>query len=216
MSKQIYPGNWVNRMSSGHGGSTPTGVICIPGQVHFHLTGYALITGAGATSWPIILPSPDMRQDDKPRADIVGLVLPAGAVVGHVGIRVPDMRKDRGQGTAFSGLVGTNTNRLKVADALASASGITASTVSSNPASLVVAGGTIPPGSSLVSVVTPAVLSGAETLQVYSTASNGTDAGSNITSSLPGGTPIIVEVAYYINDVVADLGDVRIPFSREN
>jgi hypothetical protein len=216
MAKQTYPGNWVNRMSSGHGGSTPTGVVCQPGRVYFHLTGYALITSTGATSWPVTLPSPDMRPDDKPRADIVGLVLPSGANVAHVGIRIPDMRRDRGQGTAFSGLVATNTNRLKFADAIASASGITTTTVSTNSGSLVAASGTIPPGSSLVSVVTAATLAGAETMQVFSTDNTGTAAGSNITSSLVGGTPIIVEVSYYVDDAVADLGDVRIPFLREN
>lgn len=216
MAKQIYPGNWVNRMSSGHGGSTPTGVICQPGRVYFHLTGYATITSVGATSWPITLPSPDMRPDDKPRADIVGLVLPLGAVVAHVGIRVPDMRRDRGIGTAFSGIVGTNTDRLKVADAIASAAGITTSTVATDSSLLPVASTTIAPGSALTSVVTGAILAGAETLQVFSTNSTGTAAGSNMTSTLVGGTPILVEVSYYINDAVADLGDVRIPFLREN
>ena len=212
MAKKIYPGNWVTQLSSYQGQP----VVAVPGRVYYHVVGYALVDSTGGTSFDVKIPSPDMRADDKPRADITSLVLPQGACVYHLGLRVPDMRKDRGVGTAFSGLVGTNTNRIKVADALANDDAMTTSTLSTNSAAVAVASTTVAPVSTAKTVVTPVVLAGSETLKVYVTASNGTDAGSTLTSSLDGGTPIIVEVSYYLSDEVADLGDVRVPYVTES
>jgi hypothetical protein len=48
------------------------------------------------------------------------------------------------------------------------------------------------------------------------TNSTGTAAGSTLTSSLTGGTPIICEVAYYLDDAVAELNDVSIPYITES
>ena len=101
MAKKIYPGNWVTNLSSYQGQP----VVACPGRVYYHKVGYALVTSTGATEFAITIPSPDMRGDDKVRANITGLTVPAGASVYHVGIRVPDMRKDLGVGTAASGLV---------------------------------------------------------------------------------------------------------------
>lgn len=213
MAKKIYPGNYVNRLSSYQGQPA----ICVPGRAYHHVTGYALVTAAGGTSFDVIIPSPDKRGDDKPRADITGLVLPAGANVYFLGLRVPDMRKDRGIGTAFSGLSGTATNRLKLADAIANDNTITTSAVSTDSSAVVVAAsGTIAPVATAESLVTPATLAGNETLRVYVTTSAGTAAGSTLSSTLPGGTPIIVEVAYFVDDAVGDLGDVSLPFLSES
>jgi hypothetical protein len=212
MAKKIYPGNYVNRLSAFQGQPA----ICVPGRAYHHITGYALVDATGGTSFDVVIPSPDKRGDDKPRADITGLVVPAGAKIYFLGLRVPDMRKDRGLGSAFSGLVGTATNRLKLADALANDNTITTSAASTDSAAVVVsASGTIAPVATAESVVTAPVLAGNETLRVYVTDSSGTSAGSSLTSSLPGGTPIIVEVAYFVDDAVADLGDVSVPYISE-
>jgi hypothetical protein len=212
MAKKIYPGNYVNRLSSYQGQPA----ICVPGRAYHHVTGYALVSATGGTSFDVIIPSPDKRGDDKPRADITGLVLPAGANIYFVGLRVPDMRKDRGVGTATSGLVGTATDRLKLADALANDNTITTSAVSTDSAAVVVAAsGTIAPVATTESLATSAALAGSETLKVYVTASDGTSAGSTLTSSLAGGTPIIVEVAYFVDDAVADVGEVNVPYISE-
>lgn len=215
MAKKIYPGNYVNRLSSYQGQPA----VCQPGRVYYHVTGYALVPndGVGATSFDVVIPSPDRRGDDKPRANITGLVLPAGAAVYHVGLRVPDMRKDRGAASvsAFSGLVGTDTNRLKVADAIANDDTITTTAVSTTSNAVTVSGSTVAPVATAKTLVTPAVLAGNETLKVYVTNSSGTAAGSNIRSSLQGGTPLIVEVAYFLTDDVADVGDVVLPFITE-
>jgi hypothetical protein len=59
-------------------------------------------------------------------------------------------------------------------------------------------------------------LAGSETLRVYVTNSTGTAAGSTLSSTQTGGTPILVEVAYYVDDVVAELQDLPLPYNKEN
>ncbi len=223
MAKKIYPGNYVNNLASyanPNASGVATGVVAMPGRIYYHIVGYGLIpfgSGSAVTSVGITIPSPDRRLDDKPRPDQTSLVVPSGAKVYHLGIRVPDMRKDRGVGTAFSGIVGTNTDRLKVADALANDDAMTTSTLSTPSASVVVASTTIAPVSAIKAAVTPVVLAGAETLSVYVTNSSGTSAGTALYSSNPGGTPIIVEVAYYLEDTeVPDLNDVLVPSVNES
>ena len=210
MAKKIYPGNWVTNLSSYQGQP----VVACPGRVYYHQVGYALVTSTGATEFAITIPSPDMRGDDKVRANITGLTVPAGASVYHVGIRVPDMRKDLGTGTAVSGLVGTNTDTIAVKDAAASAAGSITTTVVSSP-TIAVASATIAPASAKKGIVTAAVLAGAETLKVYVRNAAGNGAGSALSSTQAGGTPIIVEVSYFIDDEVAGLDDTYIPFVTE-
>ena len=210
MAKKIYPGNWVTNLSSYQGQP----VVAVPGRVYHHVVGYALVTSTGATEFAITIPSPDMRGDDKVRANITGLTIPAGASVYHVGIRVPDMRKDLGVGTAASGLVGTNTDTIAVKDAAGSAAGSITTSVVSSP-TIAVAATTIAPASAKKGIVTAAVLSGAETLKVYVRNAAGNGAGSALSSTQAGGTPIIVEVSYFIDDEVAGLDDTYIPFVTE-
>ena len=210
MAKKIYPGNWVTNLSSYQGQP----VVACPGRVYYHQVGYALVTSTGATEFAITIPSPDMRGDDKVRANITGLTVPAGASVYHVGIRVPDMRKDLGVGSAASGLVGTNTDTIAVKDAAASAAGSITTSVVSSP-TIAVAATTIAPTSAKKGIVTAAVLSGAETLKVYVRNAAANAAGSALSSTQTGGTPIIVEVSYFIDDEVAGLDDTYIPFITE-
>lgn len=212
MTKPIYPGNHVNRLS----GYQNQSVIAEPGRRYHSVVGYALIGAVGANSWAITIPSPDLRPDDKPRPDRVGLTIPAGAAIYSIGFRVPDMRRDRSVGTATSGLVGTNTNRLKLADAVANDNTITAANVATSSALATVSSGTITPRTVRQSLLTPVVLSGNETLLLMTTDSTGTAAGSNLTSDQPGGTPIIVEANWFVDDEVAGIEDVRLPFRVEN
>ena len=72
MSKRIYPGNFVTNLSSFQGQC----VVAVPGRQYFHKIGYALVSSTGGTSFDVIIPSPDKRDDDKPRANIIGLVVP--------------------------------------------------------------------------------------------------------------------------------------------
>ena len=210
MAKKIFPGNWVTTLSSYQGQP----VVAVPGRQYFQKIGYALVDSTGGTEFDVVIPSPDMRADDKVRANITGLTIPSGANVYHVGIRVPDMRKDKGVGNATSGLVGTNTDTIAVKDAAASAAGSITTTVVSSP-TVAVALTTIAPTSAKKGVVTAAVLAGAETLKVYVRNAAGNAAGSNLSSTAAGGTPIIVEVAYFVEDDVADVNSTFIPFINE-
>jgi hypothetical protein len=212
MAKTIFPGNYTNRLS----GYQNQAVLAEPGRAFYQVLGYALVTATGANSWPITIPSPDLRADDKPRPDRVGLVIPVGAQLYSIGFRIPDMRRDRSVGTAISGLVGTNTNRLKLADAVANDNTITAANVATSSVAAPVASGTITPRQVRQSLITPVALTAAETLLLMTTDSTGTVAGSNLTSDQVGGTPIIVEVNYMLDDDVAGLEDVRLPFRVEN
>ena len=210
MAKKIYPGNWVTALSSYQGQP----VVACPGRVYYHKVGYALVDATGGTEFAITIPSPDMRADDKVRANITGLTIPAGASVYHVGIRVPDMRKNKDAGSAASGLVGTNGDTIAVKDAAASAAGSITTTVVSSP-TIAVASTTIAPASAKKGIVTAAVLAGAETLKVYVRNAAGNGAGSALTSTQTGGTPIIVEVSYFVDDEVADVDSTFIPYITE-
>lgn len=217
MAKKIYPGNYVNRLSSYQGQP----VVAIPGRVYYHVTGYALVDSTGGTEFNITIPSPDRRQDDKPRPDITSLVIPSGAAIYSLSLRVPDMRKDRSVGTAFSGLVGTNTNRLKVANALANDDELIDDDISTKSSEVAVASGTVAPVTTIQTIdlansYIPALQAAARTLKVYVTTSAGTAAGSTLTSTAAGGTPLIVDVYYYLNDAPSDLNEIWLPFINES
>ena len=210
MAKKIFPGNWVTTLSSYQGQP----VVAVPGRQYYQKIGYALVDGTGGTEFDVTIPSPDMRGDDKVRANITGLTLPAGANVYHVGVRVPDLRKDRAVGSATSGLVGTNGDTIAVKDAAGSAADTISTTVVSTP-TVAVANATIAPTSAKKGVVEAKTLAGAETLKVYVRNAAGNGAGTAITSSQAGGTPIIVEVAYFVEDDVAGLDSTFIPYITE-
>jgi hypothetical protein len=210
MAKKIFPGNWVTTLSSYQGQP----VVAVPGRQYFQKIGYALVDGTGGTEFDVTIPSPDMRADDKVRANITGLTIPAGANVYHVGIRVPDLRKDRAIGSAVSGIVGTNGDTIAVKDAAGSAADTISTTVVSTP-TVAVANATIAPTSAKKGVVEAKTLAGAETLKVYVRNAAGNGAGTAITSTQAGGTPIIVEVAYFVEDDVAGLDITFIPYITE-
>ena len=211
MAKKIFPGNWVTNLSSYQGQP----VVAVPGRVYYHKVGYALVDSTGGTEFDVIIPSPDMRGDDKVRENITGMVIPAGAVVYSVGLRVSDTRKNKDAGSATSGLSGTNTDTIALKDAAASAAATISTTVVSTP-TIAVSGGTIAPTSAKNGVVTGSVLAGAETLKVFVRDSAGTGTGSTLSSSATGGTPIICEVSYYLDDAVATVEDTRIPYTTES
>jgi hypothetical protein len=187
MSKRIFPGNFVTNLSSYQGQC----VIAVPGRQYYHKIGYALVDSTGGTSFDVIIPSPDKRDDDKPRANITGLVVPDGATVYSLGLRVTDNRKEKDKGDAASGPLGTNS------------------------ASLAVASTTVAPGTGRFSAAGTAV-SGAKTLKVFVTDSTGASAGSALTSTATGGSYIICEVSYYLDDDVATTDDTILPYLTES
>lgn len=202
MSLAIFPGNYVNHPSA----ARSQGVVgCYPGRIVRHLIGYAKITGVSDISWDVIIPSDDKRQGgDKTRPDIVGMVVPVGACVYRLGLRVADRRKNRDIGAAVSGLVGTNAQELKLASALnVDPDAALGATALSSPA-FTFSGGTIAPGqkSKDALVNTGVIVTGSDlTLQVF----NGTTidgAGAGVTSSLSEGSYLIAEAIYSLPDDV--------------
>ena len=209
MAKKIYPGNWVAQLSS----YQHEPVVVMPGRLYYQPVGYAMVDGTGDSVFEVIIPSPDLRPGDKPLPNLVGFNLPDGAKLYHLGLRVPDMRKDRGKGTPFSGLVGTPTDRLKLADALPEDDTITVDHASTKSADVVVnAEGTIEPVGTTIGVITPLELSNALNLKVWVTDSSGAAAGQPIHSSLIGGTPIVVEACYYLEDEAPTQENTFVPY----
>lgn len=197
MTKRIYPGNWVNPLSSYQGQP----VVVEPGRLYYHKVGYIKVDGTARREFDVVIPSPDKRPDDKPRADITGLVVPNGAFLYHVGLRILDARKDTGKGTARSGLVwGNGSDRIKLASAVTvNGAAITATTASTAPiddTSLTAA-----PQSSVFQVITPVLTTAELTLKLYyDNGSTGLGNAAGLTSTEPGGSYLIAEVAYYLPD----------------
>lgn len=212
MAKKIFPGNWVTNLSSYQGQP----VVAVPGRVYYHKVGYALVNSTGGTDFDVVIPSPDMRGDDKVREDITGMTIPAGAVVYSVGLRVSDTRKNKDAGSATSGLSGQSGDTIALKDADSSAADTISTTVVSTPTIAVDSDGTILPSSAKNGVVTGSILAGAETLKVFVRDSGGTGTGSTLSSTAAGGTPIICEVSYYLDDAVATKEDTHIPYNTES
>ena len=201
MSKKIFAGNYVNHLS-GYQGQP---IVAIPGLRCHHLIGYAKIGASSATEFDVIIPSPDKRPDDKPRPDIVGMKIPANVWLYKVGLRLLDSRKDQAKGTARSGVVGTNGDRLKLASAVSVTDAFSATTAGSGV--LTVANSTIAPGAA---TKVPTLLLGTSlaptselTLKVYN--DNGSNsAGSGVSSSEPGGSFVIAEACWFTVDDVPE------------
>lgn len=199
--KRIYPGNWVNQLSTYQGQP----VIALPGRRFYHKVGYIKVTSAATLEFDVIIPSPDKRSDDKPRPDITGMVVPSGAYVYHLGLRILDARKDTSRGTARSGLVwGNGADRIKLASAVSVGSAaITATTLSTTPIDDTAL--TAAPQSSVFQVITPVLTTQEMTLKLYY--DNGTTGAGNaagLTSSEANGSYLVAEVAYYIPDEASD------------
>jgi hypothetical protein len=199
MTKKIFPGNYVNYLSSYQGQP----IVALPGRIYSHRIGYIKVDATAGREFDVIIPSPDKRPDDKPRPDIVGLTVPENAYLYHVGLRILDARKDLAKGAARSGLIWANgSDRIKLASAVTvNGAAITATTASTAPVddtSLTAA-----PSNQVFQVITPVKItqSGGLTLKLYY--DNGSTAlgnASGLTSLEPGGSFLVAEVAYYLED----------------
>ena len=201
MTKKIFPGNWVTNLSSYQGQP----VVALPGRTYYHRVGYIKVDSTARREFDIVIPSPDKRTDDKPRPDIVGLTVPTGSYLYHVGLRVLDARKDAAKGTARSGLVwGNATDRIKLASAVTvNGAAITATTASTTPIDDTAL--TTAPQSSVFGVITPVLTSQALTLKLfYDNGSTGLGDAAGLTSLEPGGSFLVAEVAYYTLDAASD------------
>lgn len=94
----ILPGNWVThanvyprkkKLANGSSVIERHGVECIPGYAFYKLVGYYATSDdtLAAGDYDLVIGSPDLRQDDKPRLD-APFVLPKGAQVYRTAVRV--------------------------------------------------------------------------------------------------------------------------------
>lgn len=250
--KAIYPGNWVthlnayplpnpdfktNKRNSGDPRDRQQqAVLFMPGWLAVRKVAHAFVDAGGNTSFDLVVGSPDLRPDDKPRADVKGLLVPTGAIVYRAGLRVPPVTHqpgyysagDRGLipgGNKATGLKGTATDQLVLASAAPAAkavgsiaaAAITTSTDTASvadPSKLVVkADGTMDAGTALVQTTwdKPVVTTADLTLKLFSVNAAGTAAGSAIQSTLTGGVNLVVEVCYLVKEDVVDLEAVHLP-----
>lgn len=240
--KKIYPGNWVAHANAyplpnaefkknGRPTGSPLdrqqqGVLIWPGVIAVHKVGYVHIdealgnAAAGVVSYDITIPSPDLRPDDKPRADVNGLLIPSGVQLFRVGLRVNAIGEQPGfysQGPKetsmmHSGLLGNAGANLWVdTDAAAAAAPASPGAVSATAASAgpitVGADGEFPVDDFALGAY-PAVATTADlTLKLF------TDQG-RLGSALLGGIYITVEAIYMVEDKVAGLDAVHLPGAR--
>lgn len=251
--KPIFPGNAVAHLHSyglpnksfttnGRSVGDPRdrrhqALVSIPGWLSVRKVGYAVISGAGGTSFDIIVPSPDTRPDDKPRADIVGMHIPSGAAVYRAGFRVLPINKQPGFSVSGlvsdadltdSGLTGTATDLLALSSAAigtkaAGSIGATAIRTSSDnahvsdPAVLVVnASGRVVTGSQKIQTAfgAPVVTTTDMTLKIYSVAAAGNVAGSAIGAARSGSHYVVAEVDYLVPEEIAPLDALPLPGQR--
>lgn len=200
MSKKIFPGNFVNYLSSYQGQP----IVAVPGRTYHHKIGYIKVDATARREFDVIIPSPDKRSDDKPRPDIVGLKVPNGAFLYHIGLRILDARKDAAKGSARSGLIyGANGDRIKLASAVTvNGQALTATTASTAAIGNISAQSlTAAPQGTSFGLVTAVQTSAELTLKLfYDNGSTGLGDAAGLTSQEPGGSYLVAEVAYFTFD----------------
>ena len=129
---------------------------------------------------------------------------------------MPDLRKDTSKGTANSYLVGTNTDTIALKDAAASAASTISATVVSTP-TIAVASTTIAPASGTKQQVGGSEVAclALKPLKLFVRNAAGNGAGSALSSTATGGTPIICEVCYYVADEAAGLDEIHRGYQTE-
>lgn len=244
--KKVYPGNWVERISAYplpnpafKANNRPAGdphdrqqqgVLFKPGFIAVHKVGFLNVSGAvpaapgsgdGITGYQVKLASPDTRGDDKPRADINGLIVPQGAYIYRCGLRLPNLGSQPGyfssgaKDPAAADGTGLRANanakiwleaKATAPSVVATAGAITA-TGANTPSIPVGSSGEFAPGEVRHVLLTPVATSAELEFLVYAS-QNG------IGSSFLGGVYVVAEVCYLVPDSVAGLSDLMLPGAK--
>ena len=230
----IYPGNWVNHpntwgrpnaafKTAKRGSGDPLdrqhqAVVVRPGVLAVQKVGYLHIqgaapTGAAVKGYDLKIASPDARADDKPRADITSLVVPTGAQLYRVGLRLPRVGDQPGyyssgaKDAVAPERTGLKTNasgaiwlEAKATDPAAKPAGGAITATGANTSALTVNAttGDFDAASVQFNLATPVVTTADLTFKVWA------DKG-GFGSDFLGGVYVIAEVAYLIDAPVADL-----------
>lgn len=239
--KKIYPGNWVNHLSalplpnpdftinkrpSGDPRDRQQqGVLVAPGRIAVHKVGFVKISGAvaaagaGIAGYDVTIDSPDTRPDDKPRADVKGLLVPQGAAIYRVGFRIPPLNQQpnfsssgaRGP-VAGSGLQANAGAKVwlearATTPTAAPANGVISATGANTPALTVGADGEFDPAQAFARLATPVTTTAELTLRLWA------DQG-GLGSSFLDGVYLTAEVCYLVDDAVPDLSWITLPGGR--
>jgi hypothetical protein len=198
-----------------------------PGWASVRKVGFCSVVPTPTGTFDFIVPSPDLRPDDKPRADIKGLWIPAGAYIARAGFRVVPAQLQPGASSSGplgplndrSGISGVNGQVLVLSSAAPSgapgAGSISGTKVTTDTGAngLVVAGGQVPVGFRMISSAfgNPQQITDAAglTFRLYVMAPD-LLSGGLISSVVIGGAKIVAEIQYVVATAVADLDDVHL------
>jgi len=182
----IFPGNYVANLNA----YRDQGVLAVPGVQFYQLRGLALVTAAqtGGGTLALEIPSPDLRQDDKPRLN-KPFTVPAGATVYRTAVSTSNLSASGTDTVSVSGLTTTSGTQAS----LAAVSGKFAASGAS----------TAFDGFTTVS----AEASGCTISAAYSGALNIVDPNSNAV--------VMVEVCYYLDAPGPDTDDYAIAYKTE-
>ena len=218
--KKIYPGNYVNQLSSYQ--TQP--IQALPGRLYYEIVGYARIpddANEANNTFDVIVPSPDLRPNDKPRLDRGSpLVVPAGAKIYHLGLRVPNMRKQGHTGYSCgcdTYIVAANDNQLKFGSAVNAAVGVSATAAATDNGDIVAADDTFPCSSTVEGVLDSAVVENTADLELklFVTDNTGTSLGSNVYSTFQSGSLVVCQVCYWLDDIAPTLDNTIQPNTIE-
>ena len=182
----IFPGNYVANLNA----YRDQGVLAVPGVQFFQLRGIAIVTAnqTGGGTLALEIPSPDLRQDDKPRLD-KPFTVPAGAVVYRTAVSTSNLKASGTDTVSVSGLTTTSNTQASVA--------AVAGVFPENGASTAFAG--------FANVSAEA--SGTTISAAYSGALDIVEPKSNAV--------VMVEVCYYLDAPGPDTDDYAIPYKTE-
>ena len=182
----IFPGNYVADLNA----YRDQGVFATPGIEFYQLRGIAMVTEAqsGGGSLALEIPSPDLRQDDKPRLD-KPFIVPGGSTVYRTAITPVN-------------LSATGTDTISV-DGLTTATG--------NEAIVTAVGGVLPAEGATTT------FDGFETVSVEAADATITAAYSGALNIInpDDNAYVIVEVCFYRDGGAPTSDDVNVPYKVE-
>ena len=164
---------------------------------------------------------PTCDPNDKPRLDRGSpLVIPAGAKVYHMGLRVPNMKKQGHTGYncgCDTYIVATDTDNLKLGSAAGAAAGLADGVLATDPGDIVAADDTFTCSSTVQGALDSEVVeqSADVELKLIVTDSTGAALGSNVYSTFQSGTLVVCQVCYWFDDIAPSLDNTIQPNTIE-
>lgn len=210
MAKRIFPGNYVNILTAWQKSVTqavtgetqivsgPVGVEYCPGVTAFQILCFAEIpTSGSATNFALRVPSPDAYSQATARPEFTPIVIPQGAVVRSIGLRLT------GNITLTTG------HGLKVASAEAATPNAVSASAISSPILVAGASNTLAAGQAKTLVASNGTaLSSALTVSLFSVNNSGTATGgapTRVNNRFADPIRVVAEIVYLLpSDIPGD------------